>query len=321
MRRTTVLVVFLLVVSGCNALPSGESGAGDGPTTDTLTPAPVPEGEAVRTPTPTPTECLAPRVAADERTSPPTPATPVAFPTDNGTVSGADIVATHRAALSNHSFELRMDGTRVRSMPGATAFTYEGVTLGFESVRVFAAAGTLYRLHRVDGGVAVSEEPYRAEGRYRDALTGTSWLAERVGPFAFRQVDTREWNGTEVRVFREARDVEFLVGAGEALEVESTVLVDRRGVVRQVRHVRTLRTDEGDEVTNTTEVDTFAVPEVGSVTVSRPEAFCVPESRVVTATPANGSATPVTAEATVAETETDDGPDTRVDTQSPTASG
>ena len=290
----TVVVALLVVLAGCNAFAGGGSEV-DRSTTPTLPPGEVPTAESLRTPTPTRTECLAPRVAADDRTPPPTPTTPVPLARTNGTVSGDAVVAAHGAALANYSFALRMGGTRVRSMPGATAFTYEGVTLGFQSVRVFAVAGTIYRLHQVEDGVAVDRRPYdpdsRASAWYRDALTGENWLDERVGQYNYTQVGTRTWNGTEVRVLEEARDIEVLVGSGEALTVESTLLVDRRGVVRHVRHVRTIRRDTLDGIVNTTDVETFTVDAVGGVTVRRPDAFCVPGSEAVTAATPAGNAT------------------------------
>lgn len=288
MRVAAVAVAALLVLSGCNAFAPGGGGSDGDAVTPTLTPAPVPEAESLRTPTPTQTECLAPRVAADERTPLPPPATPAPLPTVNGTIDGATLVARHASVLANHSFALRIGATEIESMPGGAAFTYEGVSLGFESVQVFAVAGTVYRLHRTDAGVSVTTTEYRPgstdTGWYLDALTGRDWLAERVGRYDYTQVGTRTWNGTEVRVLRDEFDGQALVGPGEAMSVNSTVLVDGRGVVRHVRHVRTIRRDEGDEIVETSEVGTFAVTGVGSVTVSRPEEFCVPGSAVVTAT-------------------------------------
>lgn len=296
-----IVVALLVVLAGCNAFADG-NGEAEQSATSTLTPAEVPTAESLRTPTSTPTECLAPRVAADDRTPPPTPATPAPLPTTNGTVSGADLVASHAAALDNYSFALRMDGTRVRAMPGAVAFTYEGVTLGFRSVRVFAVAGTVYRLRQVEDGVAVDRRPYGPDSPesawYRDALTGQNWLGERVGSYNYTQVATREWNDTEVRVFEEAREIEVLVGSGEALTVESTVMVDRHGVVRHVRQERTLQRDTLEGIVNTTEVETFTVDEVGGVAVRRPDAFCVPRSAVVTVTTPRANRTAVTSTGT-----------------------
>ncbi|WP_436926601.1 hypothetical protein [Halosimplex amylolyticum] len=335
MRLTVAVVALVLVLAGCNALPTGGN---DRPETATLTPVEVPDAEPVRTATPTPTDCLAPRVAPAERTPEPTPATPVPLPTENGTVDGSALVARHAAALENRSFAARIGPTRIESMPGATAFTYEGVSLGFESVRVFAVAGTIYRLHETEAGVSVSQQPYRPDSPetdwYLDALTGRDWLAERLGRLDYRRVDTRTWNGTEVRVFNDTFDGEALVGAGETLSIDSTVFVDRRGVVRYVRHVRTVRSDEGDEIVATTDIETFSVPAVGSVTVTRPDAFCVPSADVVAvSTPAsataNATAGPFTAirdptdSGTAGEsaTVTRDSPAATVDPSTATASG
>ncbi|WP_135364530.1 hypothetical protein [Halosimplex halophilum] len=299
MHRRTVVVALVVVLAGCNAFGGPADDTAD-PDTPTLTPAEVPTAESLRTATPTPTECLAPRVAADDRTPPPTPESPVSLPTTDGTVAGTDLVASHGAALDNYSFALRMDGTRVRATPGAGAFAYEGVTLGFQSVHVFAVAGTVYRLRQVEDGVAVDRQPYDPDSPqstwYRDALTGVNWLDDRIGSYNYTRVGTRTWNGTEVRVFEEARDIEILVGSGEALTVESTVLVDRRGVVRHVRQERTLQRDTIDGIVNTTEIETFTVDRVGGVTVRRPDAFCVPGPEVVTATTPDANATVGTAQ-------------------------
>lgn len=282
MRRTAVIVALLLVLSGCNALPTG--GSSEPADTPTLTPVDVPPGESLRTPTPAQTACLAPRVAPPERTPEPTPVTPQPLPVQNGTIRGTALTAVHRQTLANYSFTLRIGATRIQSMPRASAFTYEGVSLGFGSVRVFAVAGTIYRLQESDSGVTVDTQSYRPaageRGWYLDALTGRDWLAGRIAPFNFTQVGTRTWNGTEVRVFRDDFDGEVLIGAGSAMRINSTVLVDRRGIVRHVRHVRTVRSDDGDKIVETTEVETLTVTDVDSTVVTRPEDFCVPASEV-----------------------------------------
>ncbi|WP_436930955.1 hypothetical protein [Halosimplex halobium] len=330
MHRRTVVVALLVVLAGCNAF-GGPAGDTADPDTPTLTPAEVPTAESLRTATPTPTECLAPRVAADDRTPPPTPATPAPLPTTDGIVAGTDLVASHGAALDNYSFALRMDGTRVRATAGASAFTYEGVTLGFRSVRVFAVAGTVYRLRQVEDGVAVDRRPYGPDSPgsawYRDALTGENWLDDRIGPYNYTRVGTRTWNGTEVRVFEEARDIEILVGSGEAMTVESTVLVDRRGVVRHVRHERTIQRDTIEGVVNTTSIDTFTVTEVGGVAVRRPDAFCVPGPDVVAVNTPDANATVAGTDPSSNATTgtplapTDAGPAPTVTTSALTASG
>ncbi|PSQ21958.1 hypothetical protein BRD06_10490 [Halobacteriales archaeon QS_9_67_15] len=290
MRGRVLLVAVLVVASGCNVFGGGPT-AERGSETPTLTPAPVPEAAPLRT-TPGAEECLAPRVTAPDRTPVPTPATPVPLAGENGTVGGAALVDRHTAALANHSFALRIDATEVESMPRASAFTYEGVSLGFDSIQVFSVAGTTYRLHETAEGVTISEQPYDRDSSESDwyvaVLTGTHWLTDRVGALGYRQVDTRTWNGTEVRVLRDTFDGEAVVDIGTAVSINSTVFVDRRGVIRYVRHVRTTQSDESDDIAAATEVETFTVTDVGTVTVSRPEAFCVASSTVAgdnTATP------------------------------------
>ena len=90
----------------------------------------------------------------------PDAATPVPLAGANGTAGGAALVDRHTATLASHSFALRVGATEVESMPRASAFTYEGVSLGFGSIRVFSVAGTTYRLHETDDGVTVEEQPY-----------------------------------------------------------------------------------------------------------------------------------------------------------------
>ena len=281
-RGRVLLVALLVVASGCNVFGSGVGGE-EGVETPTLTPVPVPEAEPLRT-TPGAEECLAPPVAAPDRTPASTPSTPVPLGGENGTVSGAVLVDRHTATLANHSFALRVGPTEIKSMPQAGAFTYEGVSLGFDAVRVFSVGGRIYRLRETGEGVTVGERPYDRDSPESDwyvaALTGTHWLTDRVGALGYRQVDTRTWNGTEVRVLRDTFDGEAVVDIGTAVSINSTVFVDRRGVIRYVRHVRTTQSDESDDIAATTEVETFTVTHVGTVTVSRPDAFCVASSAV-----------------------------------------
>ena len=311
MRTSVVVVALVLVLAGCNAFPTGSD---DERAEPTLTPVDVPPAESLRTPTPEGTSCLAPRVAPPERTPEPTPATPAPLPAQNGTVRGTALTATHRQTLANYSFSLRIGATNIESMPQASAFTYEGVSLGFGSVRVFAVAGTVYRLQKSRSGVTVETRPYAPEAedsdRYLDALTGRDWLAGRIAPFNYTRRSTRTWNGTEVRVFRDDFDGAVLIGAGEAMTINSTVLVDRRGIIRHVRHVRTIRTDEGDEIVETSEVETFSVTAVDSTVVTRPDDFCVPASEVGNVSTASTEATGTAVETATGTAEVSAGPET-----------
>lgn len=271
-------VAVLVVLAGCSGLAAP---SGDQAETATLTPAPVPETD--RTPTGEQTTCLAPRAAATERTPRPTPATPVPVPGENGTVRGADLVERHLDALTTRGFRLRVDGTRVTSVSGGAAFRFNGSLLGFGPVQLYAVGGTIYRLHETDDGVSVtttanSPGSERAQW-YLDVLTGDVWLSERVTRSHYRFVGTRTDNGTAVRVFESTRAV-TLTENGETVRANSTVLVDRRGVIRHVRHVS--RSGDPDAAHR---VETYIVTAVGSVSLSRPAAFCVPESDAATPVP------------------------------------
>lgn len=278
MSRLAVTVAVLLVLAGCSG-PGGLSG--DRAETVTLTPAPVPEDD--RTAVGTRTTCLAPAAAASERTPRPMPETPVPIPGENGTVRGDDLVERHLAALSDHGFALRVDSTRVTSLPDGAAFRFNGSLLGFGPVQLYAVGGTIYRRHETDDGVSVTTTGYdpgseRAEW-YLDVLTGDVWLSERVARSNYRFVGTRTWNDTAVRVFESTRAV-TLTESGQVVPANSTVLVDRRGIVRHVRHVSLL---EDPDIAP--RVETYTVTEVGSVSLSRPAAFCVPASDAATPTP------------------------------------
>ena len=278
MHRLVVAVAVLIVLAGCSG-PGGASG--DRAETATLTAAPVPEGD--RPIAGNRTTCLAPAAAASDRTPRATPETPVPIRGENGPVRGADIVERHLAAIADHGFTLRVDSTRVTSLPDGAAFRFNGSLLGFGPVQLYAVGGTIYRRHETDDGVAVTTTVYdpdseRAEW-YLDVLTGEVWLSERVSRSHYRFVGTRTWNDTAVRVFESTRAV-TLTESGQVVAANSTVLVDRRGIVRHVRHAS--RPDDPDAAPR---VETYTVTEVGSVTLSRPPAFCVPASDAAMPTP------------------------------------
>lgn len=155
-------------------------------------------------------------------------------------------------------------------------------------------------------------EPYRVGSRtyerYRSGLTGRYWLVQRVGFYEYRVVDTRSWNGTRVRVLRDTVDQPTVLGpdgdgCGEYV-LNSTVYVDRRGLIRHVSHVREYEYDRIGGLANRTEVDTFEVEDVGRAQVHRPAAFCVTNPSAVRtkdgADPGNSTAGPTGADASTA---------------------
>jgi hypothetical protein len=273
-KRTAVVVALAVLLSGCGAV--------GGPATDhdTVTPVPVPDDPPPQTATPTPYNCLAPPAAAPNRPPPATPSTPVALANDDGIVEGSTLVAQHGRTLLNYSYTLQIDDiARIQAMPDVAAFTYEGIALSFSSVQAYAVGGTLYTLDRIDGEYTVRREPYRptadSSRRYRADLTGQSWLDARLSRWNYTVVDTVRRNGTELRVLKDTLERPVLSPNTGALWLNSTVLVDRRGIVREARHYRTIQRQSGTDRTNESVRGTLRVTDVGSTVIERPEAFCL----------------------------------------------
>jgi hypothetical protein len=73
------------------------------------------------------------------------------------------------------------------------------------------------------------------------------------------------------------------------LFVNSTLAVDRHGIVREVRHVERLHYGPNTDIPNETRVATFAVDQVGTADLHRPAAFCVSNPDAMrTAVPTDG---------------------------------
>lgn len=280
MHARTLVVAVLVVTSGCNALGAGDPGV-DG----TVTPVAVPDVAPAETPRPTAAgrECLAPPPETPTGGPPPTPEEAVPLGGGDGVVNGSALVDRHVRALSNDSYRLRIGNrTTVWSMPDAAAFTYEGLELGVGGPWVYAVAGTAYTLRPGDGGLVLDEEAYGPDSAARDrlvgVLTGEHWLGQRLSWHEYTVVDTRTWNGTEVRVLADAVEAPLLLQSDSrnagVMYLNSTVYVDRRGIVRYVRHVRRIDYQD-DELENQTVVDTLTVDQIGTARVHRPAAFCV----------------------------------------------
>ena len=340
MRRAVVLVTLVVLLSGCSVF-GGTSQSGDATDSPVVSPAPVPtEPPTQSTATDRPGTCLVPPPATPGPRSASTPAEPVALPSVGDVVNGSALVDLHARALATQRFHLRIEnGSEVWAMPDLAAFTYQGFELGLKTSRAYAAGGTLYTLDLSRDDRRVVRRPYEVGSptneRLRATLTGRTWLADRLGRYNYSVVDTRIWNGVEVRVLRDTLDQRLLLGPESPydglLDVKSTVYVDRRGIVRRVRHVRNLEIQVGiGEYENVTQVRTMAVPSVGSTRVFRPAEFCVrdPDSVTVTtptdrSTPRDLSPTPtgttVTRTAVTGATPTATGP-TDTDASGPTAS-
>jgi len=284
-RRVVVVVTLAVLLSGCSAL-GGTGQSGGATDSSVVSPAPVPTDPPTRsTATDRPGTCLVPPPATPGPNAASTPADPVALPGTADVVNGSALVDHHTRTILTQRFHLRIgNGTDVWAMPDLAAFTYEGYELGLKTSRAYAAGGTLYTLDRSRGAYRVVRRPYEvgspANERLRATLTGRNWLDDRLGRYNYSVVDTRTWNGVDVRVLRDTLDERLLLGPGSPynglLDVNSTVYVDRRGIVRRVRHVRHLEIQVGiGEYENVTQIQTIQVPSVGSTRVFRPAEFCV----------------------------------------------
>ncbi|MFB6151117.1 MAG: hypothetical protein ABEJ40_04860 [Haloarculaceae archaeon] len=278
MRRATVVVALLVLASGCNALGTGP----DGDRT-TVTPAPVPEETVTANPAATPGECLAPVPATPDSTPPGTPGATAFLPMGGGVVNGSALVGHHAETISSYSYHLRIGaGTESWVMPGAAAFTYEGVHLGLLTVRAYAVGGTLYALNGSAAGRAdearVIRQPYRPGTaiyeRYARVVSGRAWLENHVGRWNYTVVGTRTWNGTRVRVLEDAGPSRIWVTPAKALVVDSTLYVDRRGLIRYVDHERTVQYRQQLDYRNVTSEWTVEIDQIGTARLHRPESFC-----------------------------------------------
>jgi hypothetical protein len=246
-----------------------------------VTPAPVPTTASPPDPNAERAECLVPPPATPDRTTADSPATPRPLGVTNGSVEGADLIETHRRALSNHSYHLRAGRiAEVRALANARAFTYTGMLNGVPSIRVYGVGGTLYTLQSAEDGVAVRRSSYDPEaitdGSFLPSLSGSNWLENRVGVYEYDRVDTRRWNGTRVRVFRREFDTARQVVRRKVSNLESAVYVDDRGIIRYVDHDTKFVEVEHPTAPTEWHNATFAVTDVDTIRVRRPAAFCGP---------------------------------------------
>jgi hypothetical protein len=275
MRRVAVAVALVVVLSGCNGVVGGDGAR-------TVTPAPVPTAADDRAASPRePTECAAPRPATPDATEPaPTPTTPVPVPATGGVVEGEQLIETNAAALRNHSYRLRAgDSIRVRALAGAAAFTFRG-SYQTQYLSVYAVNGTLYSVDLASDSSSVSTETYRPgaprDNRIAPSAMVSHWLAGVVGPYNYTDAGTREWNGATVRVFRsDARRPQY-VRLQRVVALDSTVYVDRRGIIRWIHHEQRYRNVLGDDNRTKWRNETLVVTDVGTARIERPPGLCRP---------------------------------------------
>lgn len=296
MRRARVLVVVLLLLSGCNGL-----GFGDETARETVTPAPIPTAEAVQQTGETPRpDCLVPRAPTPVNPSRTTTDRSWTLPSQGTPINGSALVAIHDRVLPNHSYHARFgDEQHVWSLPGHAAFAYQRTVNGTRVLDAYAVGGRLSLLrHRPDGPDTLSEAPYRPSDGFRPrslpALTGADWLERVIGHHEYTVYGTRTWNGIRVRVLRAAITEPTLLRFRRVVELDSTVYVDTRGIIRRVRHYERYRPVDPAALSNETNADEvpsenaervddlrFAVTDVDITRIPRPDGFCGREEGAV----------------------------------------
>lgn len=295
MRRAHALALAVAVVlAGCPAASTDDG---------TVTPAPVPSPGSQEASTPEPLPCDVPTAEPPDETPTTVPLLlPVETPIENGTVNATALVERHDRTLRDHRYQLTAPGLLVQVDPGAPALRVRANS-SLTAVRHYVVDGTRYTYAYREGGQQRYEvHNHSAEAFERGfgsvySLTGSDWLAEALS-VAPHRVETRRadgWvviradastmedgttlpsgeNGTEATdTSTDAADPTPRVAARTVRSLNSTVLVDRRGIVRSVQQRFEVREDSG---ANRTVVRSFSVTDVGTATVERPRWVCIAE--------------------------------------------
>lgn len=268
MRRVRVLaLVALALLAGC---PAGTSTGG------TVTPAPVATPPATATPAP----CAIPEPTASGATPQlPPPPRNASVPVENGTVNASALIDRHDRVLRRFSYRLRAPGLAVALDPRAGAVRVRARS-NVLLTRHYIVNGTEYTFRDGPGG----QEPYQVHSEAIEgipaqygsyfSLTGRNWLSAALAVGQHRPID-REAAGRTIL----AAEVTDRVAPGVAPEdsetpvrtIESTVAVDRRGIVRSVEQHVQVSDDGGDGLSFNR---SLTVSDVGSTTVQRPSWVC-----------------------------------------------
>lgn len=307
MRRAHALALAVAVVlAGC---PAASSDGG----TVTPAPVPSPGAQDASTPEPLPCDVPRAESPDETPTTVPLSMS-VETPTENGTVNATALIDRHDRTLREHRYQLRAPGLFVQSDPAAPAlrvrantsltavrhYVVDGVRYtysyreggqqryevhGFSADAFERGFGSVYSLTGSDRLTeALSVAPHRVETRRADGWVvmraddavaadettavppnGTAVTGEPDGTEV-----TGESNGTATRTDEPTPRVT----ARTVRSLNSTVLVDRRGIVRSVEQRFEVQEDGG---ANRTVVRSFAVTEVGSAHVERPRWVCIAE--------------------------------------------
>jgi hypothetical protein len=263
----TLALIVAVLLAGC---PGATSDVG------TVTPAPVPtpptteSGPSAESSVQT---CGAPTPDPLDGDGPPrSPAVPAAIPTENATVNASALLARHEDRLAGLSYRLDTPGYSVAAAPNGSAYRV-GAGTSVTPVRHYVVGDRRYTFTRRLGGRNIYELHHQDGLAFRDAfgdtvsLTGRLWLAEAMA-VAPHRVSTRRSDGWAVLRADVGNHTES--GNRTVSVLNSTVLVDRRGVVRSVDQ-RLIVAGNG---TNRMIVQHFAVTDLGNTSVRPPSWLC-----------------------------------------------
>lgn len=283
MRRVrVVLLATVVLLAGC---------PGDAARDSTVTAAPVPS--------PTP-----PASTAVDRVSPPadratatcpvatpsrptnaptageTPTGPATIPVENGSADASAVVDRHEATLREHRYRLTSSGlvvvaTRNRStMLVRSRASAAGLSHYVAEGRVHS-----YYYHRGGGSDRYTAGPY--DGGPLESVRGTNLsltggeVIERTLTRYPHRVDHRRSN--DWTVLRASIGNRTAVGDRTIYRVHSTVVIDRRGIVRSVdRRVLSATEENGTRRWSNRSV---RVTDVGTATFERPHWVCLAPAR------------------------------------------
>lgn len=270
MRSAGVLALALvMILAGCPA---------DGDVEATVTPADVPD---LPSPTPTGTPAGSLSVDCDVPTPPPAsaaqpepPTGPASVPTDDGVVNASAVVERHESALSNHRYRL--------AAPDRTIFATENwaalrATIGENGSPIshYAINGTRYTYFFEDGGRArfgfSTYEPGPTMTALGDtvSLTGGPTIERVLSAYPHHVSEVRADGWTVLRATHDTQDGDEAVGVEY---FNSTVIVDRRGIVRRV-DTRVVADDRTDfPLSGTT---SLWITHVGEASFDRPDWVCM----------------------------------------------
>jgi len=268
-RAGVIALAVMMILAGCPA---------DGGSEQTVTPAAVP---AMPTTTPTPdsgflTTCDVPRPVFAERSTPEPLASPATIPTEDGTVNASAVVATHEATIAKYRYRLTGTGLSVVATRNQSAFL---ATVGSNasSVSHYAINGTRYTYFVENRGrqhYSVGQHPPERSTVFGGSLslTGGATVERILRTYPHRIETVRDDGWT---VLNGTTDEPRIVGDREVLHVNSTVMIDSRGIVREVRTRSVYRSRGLDDGSRRTENVSMLVSQVGEATFERPDWACI----------------------------------------------